>query len=205
MNRLRTLRKKMKLSGKELGNELGYAESTILQWERGIRQPDLTGLTTLANFFHVSVDYLLGRTDFDQILLNLEEYQKNAFTLVPLYEEYDWISNPKQISDTPTRIKIPFVMMPEEDKEVFAIYVKDHQMSPTLKKNDLVIATVGDHASHNDIVLVKKDDTYFYARVKEVKANIFLSFDQLEADLIELRFSGCKIVAKVVELHRRIL
>ena len=44
MYRLRELRKFNKLSARELGSILGYAESTILQWERGTRAPDASAL-----------------------------------------------------------------------------------------------------------------------------------------------------------------
>lgn len=44
---------------KELGAEIGVAESTISQYETGKRQPDYETLLKLGEFFGVSVDYLL--------------------------------------------------------------------------------------------------------------------------------------------------
>lgn len=61
--RIRYLRKKRKLTMKELGAKFGLAESTISGYESNIRKPDLDTLEKLADFFDVSVDYLLGRTD----------------------------------------------------------------------------------------------------------------------------------------------
>lgn len=46
---------------KELGIEIGVAESTISQYETGKRQPDYETLLKLSEYFGVSVDYLLGR------------------------------------------------------------------------------------------------------------------------------------------------
>ena len=60
MKRLRELRKAKGLSMKELGKMFGLAESTISLYESGKRQPDKDTLVRLANFFGVSVDYLLG-------------------------------------------------------------------------------------------------------------------------------------------------
>ena len=62
-NNLRTLRKEKKLTMKELGNIIGVAESTISLYENGLRQPDNAMLTKLADYFGVSVDYLLGRDE----------------------------------------------------------------------------------------------------------------------------------------------
>ena len=61
MNRIRELRKKKNLTMKDLGDAIGVAESTVSLYETGKRQPDQETLLLLANFFHVSLDYLVGR------------------------------------------------------------------------------------------------------------------------------------------------
>ncbi|MBB6215190.1 transcriptional regulator with XRE-family HTH domain [Anaerosolibacter carboniphilus] len=62
-NRLRELRKALGLSQEKLGQKFNLAKSTISQYELGKRSPDSVMLTKLADFFNVTVDYLLGRTD----------------------------------------------------------------------------------------------------------------------------------------------
>lgn len=59
MLKLRELRKNCGLTMKELGAEIGVAESTISQYETGKRQPDYETLLKLGEFFGVSVDFLL--------------------------------------------------------------------------------------------------------------------------------------------------
>ena len=63
MNRLRELRKSNNLSMKEFGLKFGLAESTISLYETGKRFPDPQQLIAFANYFNVSIDYLLGRED----------------------------------------------------------------------------------------------------------------------------------------------
>ena len=63
MLKLRELRKKCGLTMKELGEEIGVAESTISQYETGKRQPDFETLLKLGEFFGVSVDYILTGED----------------------------------------------------------------------------------------------------------------------------------------------
>ena len=63
MKRIRDLRKRKKLTMKQLGQVIGVAESTISLYESGKRQPDNDTLQKFADYFDVSVDYLLGRTD----------------------------------------------------------------------------------------------------------------------------------------------
>lgn len=57
---LRILRRKKNLSQKDLGNKLGLAESTIGMYEQGKRQPDYETLLKIADYFEVTVDYLLS-------------------------------------------------------------------------------------------------------------------------------------------------
>jgi transcriptional regulator with XRE-family HTH domain len=42
---------------------LDVGQNTISQWEKGTRKPDFVMLEELANYFEVSVDWLLGRTE----------------------------------------------------------------------------------------------------------------------------------------------
>lgn len=61
--RLKALRTAKKISQKEFGKLFGLAESTIGMYERDERRPDFELLNKFADYFEVSTDYLLGRTD----------------------------------------------------------------------------------------------------------------------------------------------
>lgn len=61
--RLKLLRDKHNLSQQELGKSLSLAKQTISGYENGTRKPDQDILMRFADYFGVSVDYLLGRTD----------------------------------------------------------------------------------------------------------------------------------------------
>ena len=59
------LRKSKELTQKELAQKIGYTNSTICDWEKGRSEPSIEALNNLADFFDVSVDYLIGRVDAD--------------------------------------------------------------------------------------------------------------------------------------------
>lgn len=59
---LRQLRIEHKLSQFKLGQELNLAQRTISHYENGSRFPDELVLSLIADYFDVSMDYLLGRT-----------------------------------------------------------------------------------------------------------------------------------------------
>ncbi|WP_026477351.1 helix-turn-helix domain-containing protein [Alkaliphilus transvaalensis] len=62
-SRLKLLRKGKGISQKVLAASMELSTSTIAMYETSQRDPDTTTLQKLADFFNVSVDYLLGRTD----------------------------------------------------------------------------------------------------------------------------------------------
>lgn len=62
--RLKALRKEAGYPNQtSIAKELHISQQTYSQWESGKRNPSKSTLETLANFFNVSTDYLLGKTD----------------------------------------------------------------------------------------------------------------------------------------------
>ena len=61
--RLSQLRKQAGISQKQLGEAIGVSNKTICTLELGTRETTFEKLVLLAEFFHVSTDYLLGVTD----------------------------------------------------------------------------------------------------------------------------------------------
>lgn len=59
-NRIREVRKAHNMTMKQLGAEIGLAESTISQYETGKREPDYETLLRIGDLFGVTVGYLLG-------------------------------------------------------------------------------------------------------------------------------------------------
>ena len=56
------LRQDKGLTQKELGDILCVSSGTISNYENGVHLPDVDKVIALANYFHVTTDYLLGRT-----------------------------------------------------------------------------------------------------------------------------------------------
>lgn len=60
--RLRALREEKNLTLEQVANRVGTTKVSIGRYEKDEREPKSEMLTLLADFFEVSVDYLLGRT-----------------------------------------------------------------------------------------------------------------------------------------------
>ena len=62
--RLKYLRKEKDLKQEELANALNVSKGIISLWENGLREPTISNLVTIASYFHVSIDYLVGLNDY---------------------------------------------------------------------------------------------------------------------------------------------
>lgn len=58
---LRKIRKDNKISQMKLGEQLGYGYTTIANYESGRNEPSIDVLIKIADYFDVSMDYLIGR------------------------------------------------------------------------------------------------------------------------------------------------
>ncbi|AEE98054.1 helix-turn-helix domain-containing protein [Mahella australiensis] len=63
MNRIKELREEAKISQAELASILGVTQQALSNYENGLREPDLDTINKIANYFGVSIDYLLCRTN----------------------------------------------------------------------------------------------------------------------------------------------
>lgn len=98
--RLKELRKKNNITQEQVAKHLGVKRSTYSNYEYGNREPDNETLNKIADYFEVSVDYLLGRDGnrgylsdeqawkIVDIIMNLSEHRKEAIiNLLKSYEE----------------------------------------------------------------------------------------------------------------------
>ena len=60
---MKELRTERNLSQKETAADLGIGITTYCRYELGMREPNASLLDQMADYYDVSVDYLLGRTD----------------------------------------------------------------------------------------------------------------------------------------------
>lgn len=83
MNNLKELRKSKGLSQNELANIFNVSEKTILRWEKGLTDIKSTKAEQLAEYFEVSVPYLLGfskyKNKFEVDIDNENEILDNEF------------------------------------------------------------------------------------------------------------------------------
>lgn len=83
VEQLKDLRLYNVISQEELAENIGVSADKIAQYEREEAAPDIITLNSLANYFKVSTDYILGKTSFSK---NREDFQVLAKSIERLAE-----------------------------------------------------------------------------------------------------------------------
>lgn len=174
--RLKQLRMEKQLNQTDLGSALNLATSTISMYENGKREPDFETLETIADYFNVDIDYLLGKTD--------------KITRI----EFDDYSDVKNLIH-PSAYRIPIVgkicagdgcFVIEEKMGYFTI---DHTI-----KADFALVVKGDSMididiNDGDIVLIKKVYDYYDGRIYAIRL-----IDENEATIKKCYFEEDKVI-----------
>ena len=84
---LKELREKKHLSQKQLALELGVGIGSVGMWESSERVPPAKRLNLIANYFDVSVDYLLGRDEFTPKEKSAGLSETRKITVTPLEDD----------------------------------------------------------------------------------------------------------------------
>ena len=109
-DRIKKLRKEKKLSQRELAKKINLSPSTIAMYETGQRKPDTDKLKQIADFFNVSIDYLLGNTDekkpVDEIIKNEE-----AVEIKELMERYQVMLERDELDESAKKSVIDFLRL----------------------------------------------------------------------------------------------
>ena len=141
MKMLRSLRKSKGISMKKLGEYLGVSEGAISQYETGKREADYETVLKIAEYFGVTVDYLLRGG----------EQQKN--TVIPVLGTIPAGIPMEAIEDIIDYEEIPEAMC-NGGKEYFGLLVKGDSMYPDYLDGDTVIVQKTPCCESGDVCVV---------------------------------------------------
>lgn len=84
MNRIKELREERRITQQELADKLNTTKKNVYRWENEVTEISSSSLIKLANFFEVSIDYIVYREN-DIGLVNIEtgltQIENNLLTL----------------------------------------------------------------------------------------------------------------------------
>ncbi|SCW52031.1 DNA-binding transcriptional regulator, XRE-family HTH domain [Paenibacillus tianmuensis] len=71
-DKIALLREKQALTQEELSSKINISRASLSHYEKNRREPDYETVVKIADFFKVSIDYLLGRTEDPRVVLEPE-------------------------------------------------------------------------------------------------------------------------------------
>jgi transcriptional regulator with XRE-family HTH domain len=83
--RLKMLRKEKKLTMKQIGEIIGVSDAAWTKYEKNRAEPSVKSLINMANYFQVSLDFLLGRTNIREPQIVDEANIQSEFL-----KEFEW-------------------------------------------------------------------------------------------------------------------
>lgn len=152
MNRLRQVREKNEMLQRDVANFLGISTSAYGFYETGARSMSAETAKKLAEFFNVSVDYLLGLDTNNKRLLPVLGTVKAGYNYLAEQNIIDYINPYMEIS---------------EPENFFGLLVKGDSMSPKFDDGDYVIVHKTDGCFESGkicVVLINGDE----ATIKKV-------------------------------------
>lgn len=202
MLKIRDLRNLSGLSQKELAKNLSIPQNTFSQYETGKRVPDLETLKKIANYFNVTVDYLLGDSASDPS-------PQPGIIRVPVYGVI-----PAGIPMSAIEEVLDYEEMPSGrdtvGKEFFALKIKGDSMFPNYLDGDVVIFQKQDvcDSGKDCAVMVNGDDATF-KRIERKPNGVMLkplnpAYETMFFTNEEIEVKPVRILGVAIQIRRNV-
>lgn len=210
MPRLSELRKQKGLKQGDLAAFLGVAQSTLSGWENGKFEIDDKNKIKLADFFGVSVDYLLGR----EVSAN-SPWNENGIDMAPRKKGIKIPVLGRVVAGIPVEAVQDVIDYEEIDEEMaktgefFALQIQGDSMEPRIKSGDVVIVRKQDIVDSGDIaiVMVNGDDATCKKFVKHKNGVSLVSMNPAYTPMFytmdEVESLPVRVLGRVMELRAK--
>lgn len=210
MPRLSELRKQKGLKQGDLAASLGVAQSTLSGWENGKFEIDDKNKIKLADFFGVSIDYLLGR----EVSAN-SPWNENGIDMAPRKKGIKIPVLGRVVAGVPVEAVQDVIDYEEIDEEMaktgefFALQIKGDSMEPRIKSGDVVIVRKQDIVDSGDIaiVMVNGDDATCKKFVKHKNGVSLVSMNPAYTPMFytmdEVESLPVRVLGRVMELRAK--
>lgn len=198
MSNLKTIRKTRGLTQAEVAKHIGISQNNYSYWENGKVKIDNDSLKKLADYFNVTVDYLLGRDEVPS---------SGRGVKVPVYGEIAAGIPIEAIEDI-----IDFEEITPElaaTGEFLALSVKGDSMSPRIQSGDVVIIRRQETVENGEIAAVMVNgDSATLKRVKLEGDGLWLlplnpAFQPIFYTKKECAEKPVRILGKMIELRAK--
>lgn len=179
--RIKELRKEKGIKQIELCKVLGISQGNLSNWENGVYEPDKTSLVKMADYFDVSVDYLLGRDEISTPNYR-NVYPLDPYIKLPIFGEIR-AGTPINMEQGETG-EWEYADASYGDGQHFMLRVNGNSMSPTIPDGSMAIIRVQNYAEPKQVVAFAMDGDYATLKryYPQSDGSILLRGDNPEAD-----------------------
>ncbi len=179
MKILRELRKQKSKTQAQMGAMLGISQQAYATYENGVANPPVDILNKMAEYFGVSVDYLLGR---DTIPAYRNTYPLEPYIKLPVFGEIR-AGTPINMEQGETG-EWEYADASYGDGQHFMLRVNGNSMSPTIPDGSMAIIRVQNYAEPKQVVAFAMDGDYATLKryYPQSDGSILLRGDNPEAD-----------------------
>ncbi len=199
-DRLVQLRKELDLTQESFAEKIGFSRTAISAWEIGRNEPSNADTIKIADFFNVSVDYLLGKSD--------TRINKSNPAVVFVYGTIPAGIPMEMIEDVIDTEEIDSEML-KGGKQYFGLRIKGNSMYPEYLDGDtIILEKVDDCENGQDCCVMVNGDDGTFKRVFKNENGIILQplnpeFQPMVYTNEQIEKLPIKIIGKVVELRRK--
>lgn len=198
MNRIKELRKERKITLEKLAAGLNLSTTAIFQYEKGIREASYETLKNIADYFNVSIDYLLGN----------EEPKTHSMVRIPVLGTIPAGIPLEAIEDILDYEDISPAML-TGGKQYFALRIQGRSMFPKYLEGDIVIFQKQDYCESGEDCAVYVNG--YDATFKKIKLNengitlqpINSDYEPMFYNNEEIENLPVRIIGKAVEIRRK--
>lgn len=198
MNRIKELRTGLGIKQADLAKALKVSQATMSGYETGKYEPDLKTLKAIADYFAVSVDFVLGGNPMLAAIKGIR---------VPVYAAVAAGIPIEAIEDIVDYEEIDAALAATGD--FFGLRIKGDSMEPRMREGDVVIVRKQDDADTGDIAIILVNGNE--ATVKKIKkepSGISLIPNNPAHDIqyysaADIASLPVRIIGKVVELRAK--
>jgi repressor LexA len=212
--RILELRKQKGITQNTIAKYLNISRPAYTRYESGAREPDYETVSKLAQYFEVSVDYLIGCTEDPAPQLNNDyaarfpNVELHSFKVIgAIHAGFDGIA--EEIDGE--RVEIPASFLRGvSPAEFFVLRVKGSSMYPEVLEGDFVLVRRTPTVDSGSMAVIMYDgDEATVKRVKYVKGQDWLELVPTNPEYETKRIEGadlelCRVLGKVITQIRNI-
>ena len=169
------------ISNVQLGKEIGISDETIRKWRNGQTIPPIDKAKLLANYFHISLDSLMGEPIYTEQMVALPLVGAVSAGSFEILNEDDWKDN------CSVSVKM---LQGRPQKECVTIEVIGDSMSPHLLPGDILIVHRQTHAVNGNIVVIYDPTLNGYTVKKFFQTGDNVTLEPYNAEYKAMRYNN---------------